>query len=131
MHTLQRLLAAFAIVASTFSLTVVAAPAAEAAVYPTCSMSRCSAARSADSIWESKGYPGTRNWYSWPNGQYNFAGGTFYNREGQLPAGRSYREFDVYPRARGAARDAYRIVVDLTNGITYFSPDHYSNFYRL
>ncbi len=125
------MLAALAIVASVLGATLVAAPAAEARVYPTCSLSRCAAARSADATWESKGYPATRNWYSWPNGQYNFAGGTFQNREGQLPAGHRYQEFDVYPRARGAARDAYRIVVDRTNGQVYFSPDHYGNFYAL
>ncbi|KJK52073.1 ribonuclease N [Lentzea aerocolonigenes] len=135
MHTLQphwtrRLLAALAIVAAVFSVTTVVAPAADAAVYNSCTQSRCSAARSANSTWASKGYPVTRTWYSWPNGQYNFAGGVFRNQEGQLPSG-SYQEFDVYPRARGAARDAYRIIVNMNSRVVYFSPDHYSNFYKL
>lgn len=125
------MLAAFAVVASVLGVTLVAAPAAEAKVYPTCSQSRCSAARSADATWKSKGYPSQRDWYSWPNGQCNFAGGKFGNREGQLPAGHSYQEFDVYPRACNASRDAYRIVVDRTNGQVYFSPDHYGNFYAM
>jgi hypothetical protein len=121
-------LAALAAVAG---MTLVAAPAADATVYSSCTMPRCADARSANTIWQSKGYPGTRNWYSWPNGQCNFAGGTFYNREGQLPSGHSYREFDVYPRACGASRDAYRIIVDLSAGVVYFSPNHYTDFYRL
>lgn len=130
-HRTRRLLAALAIVASVLGVTTAVAPAADAAVYSSCTQSRCSAARSADSTWSSKGYPSSRGWYSWPNGQCNFAGGTFYNREGQLPAGHNYQEFDVYPRACNASRDAYRIVVDRTTGSVYFSPDHYANFYRL
>lgn len=104
---------------------------AGASVYGSCTISRCSDARSADAIWAGKGYPTTRGWYSWPDGKYTYTGGRFYNREGQLPAGATYYEYDVYSRARGAARDAYRIVVDRNAGVTWFSPDHYSNFYRL
>ncbi|MET8760139.1 ribonuclease domain-containing protein [Lentzea sp. NPDC004782] len=136
MQTLQpkrahRLLAALAIVASVLGLTVVAAPAASADVYDSCTMSRCAAARSANSTWKSMGYPVDRTWYDWPDGRCNFAGGVFSNRDGQLPSEDSYQEFDVYPRSCGARRDAYRIVVDMTTGAVYFSPDHYSNFYRL
>lgn len=136
MHTLQphwthRLLAALAVVASVLGVTTAVAPAAEATVYSSCTQSRCSAARSANSTWSSKNYPSSRGWYDWPNGQCNFAGGTFQNREGQLPAGHRYQEFDVYPRACNASRDAYRIVVDRTNGNVYFSPNHYADFYRL
>ncbi|MFD9698760.1 ribonuclease domain-containing protein [Lentzea sp. NPDC059081] len=130
-HRTRRLLAAFAVVASVLGLTTAVAPSADAAVYSSCTQSRCSAARSANSTWSSKGYPASRGWYSWPTGQCNYAGGTFQNREGQLPSGHSYQEFDVYPRACNASRDAYRIVVDRTNGSVYFSPDHYANFYRL
>lgn len=136
MHTLQphwarRLLAAFAVVASVLTMTVAVAPAADAAVYNSCTQSRCSAARSANSTWASMGYPSTRDWYDWPDGRCNFAGGTFYNREGQLPTGYSYLEFDVYPRNCGASRDAYRIVVNRNTGVVYFSPNHYGDFYRL
>ncbi|MCX2951614.1 ribonuclease domain-containing protein [Lentzea sp. NEAU-D7] len=136
MHTLQphrtrRLFAALAVVASVFGVTTAVSPAADAAVYGSCTQTRCEAARSARSIWSGKGYPSTRGWNSWPNGQCNFAGGVHQNREGQLPAGHSYLEFDVYPRACGASRDAYRIIVDRTAGTVYFSPDHYANFYRL
>ena len=132
MHTLaQRLAVTLAALAAVFGMTIVAAPAADATVYSSCTMTRCADARSANTTGQSKGYPGTRGWYSWPNGQCNFAGGTFYNREGQLPSGHSYREFDVYPRACGASRDAYRIIVDLSAGVVYFSPNHYTDFYRL
>ncbi|MFI9550612.1 ribonuclease domain-containing protein [Nonomuraea endophytica] len=104
---------------------------AHAAVYNSCTMSRCADARTAKSIWASKGYPTARNWYSWPDGRSNFAGGRFYNREGQLPGGATYHEYDVYSRTQGAPRDAYRIVVNRSTGVTWFSPNHYTDFYRL
>jgi ribonuclease T1 len=106
-------------------------PAAEAAVYPTCTMSRCSAARTARTGWSSLGWPTSAGWYSWPYGRYNYTGGTFQNRERQLPLNATYSEYDVYPRARGAARDAYRIVVNRSTRETWFTPDHYVNFYKL
>ena len=132
MRTLQRtrLAVMIAAIAAMLGFSLVVTPSASATVYSSCTISRCSAARSADATWESKGYPGSRGWYNWPNGQCNFAGGTFRNDEGQLPAGHSFREFDVYPRACGAARDAYRIVVDLDTGVVWFSPNHYDDFYR-
>ena len=106
-------------------------PAAEAVVYPSCQISRCAAARTARTGWSQLGWPTSRNWYVWPYGQYNFAGGTFQNREGELPANADYNEYDVYPRARGAARDAYRIVVNRSSRETWFTPDHYVTFYKL
>jgi guanyl-specific ribonuclease Sa len=127
----KRFVLTIAAVASMLGMSVVAVPAADATVYSSCTQSRCSAARSANTTWKSMSYPGTRGWYDWPNGQCNFAGGRFYNNEGQLPSTHTYREFDVYPRSCGASRDAYRIVVDLTNGVVYFSPNHYDDFYRL
>ncbi|MGC5012428.1 ribonuclease domain-containing protein [Streptosporangium sp. DT93] len=110
---------------------VVAVTPAEAAVYNSCTISRCSDARSAKSIWSGKGYPTSRGWYAWTGGKYNFTGGRFYNREGQLPAGGTYNEYDVYSRNQGAARDAYRIVVNRSTGVAWFSPNHYTDFYRL
>ena len=47
------------------------------------------------------------------------------------PSGATYHEYDVYSRARGAARDAYRIVVNRSTGAVWFSPNHYTDFYRL
>ncbi|GAA2837240.1 ribonuclease domain-containing protein [Nonomuraea rubra] len=104
---------------------------ANAAVYSSCTISRCADARSAKSIWASKGYPTSAGWYSWPDGRYNYTGGRHYNREGQLPANAIYYEYDVYSRARGAARDAYRIVVNRSTGAAWFSPNHYTDFHRL
>ena len=132
-HPRQTRLLAVAIiaVASVFGVLGVVAPAAQATVFGSCDITRCADARGANTIWKSKAYPGTRGWYSWPNGQCNFAGGTYRNLEQELPTGHAYREFDVYPRACGASRDAYRIVVDMTTSAVYFSPNHYTDFYRL
>lgn len=110
---------------------VTAAPTATAAVYPSCTHSGCAEAYDSNSIWQSMGYPGSRGWYDWPDGQCNYAGGTHYNREGQLPSGHSYLEFDVTPRDCGASRQSYRLVVDRTTGDVYFSPNHYGDFYRM
>lgn len=119
-------------------VALVAAPLPAAAgeagvigVHPTCSISGCSAARTAYDGWGRLRFPTARAWYAWPYGQYNFAGGRFYNREGQLPSGHTFYEYDVYPRPQGAARDAHRIVRDVTTGVVWYSPDHYANFYRI
>jgi hypothetical protein len=136
---LRRLLStiaiAFALATAGLIAPAVVAPthtaAAEAAVYSTCTLSRCSAARTARTGWSSLGWPTSSGWYSWPYGQYNYTGGTFQNRERQLPVNATYSEYDVYPRARGAARDAYRIVVNRSTRETWFTPDHYVNFYKL
>ncbi|MEV4760179.1 ribonuclease domain-containing protein [Micromonospora sp. NPDC049559] len=105
--------------------------AAEAAVYSSCTISRCADARTARSGWASRGFPTTRGWVSWSGGLCNFAGGQYYNYEGELPANATYYEYDVYPRSCGASRDAYRIIVNKSTGATWFSPNHYSDFYRL
>ncbi|GAA4180457.1 ribonuclease domain-containing protein [Streptosporangium oxazolinicum] len=137
MHTSQRprpfRLAQLAVIlAAIVSLTgVVGITPAGASVFNSCTISRCADARSADATWASKGYPTSSGWYTWSGGKYNYTGGRFYNREGQLPSGATYYEYDVYPRARGAARDAYRIVVNRSTGVTWFSPNHYTDFYRL
>ncbi|WP_424536821.1 ribonuclease domain-containing protein [Sphaerisporangium viridialbum] len=104
---------------------------ADASVINSCTISRCSDARSAKTNWAAKGYPTTAGWYTWPDGRYNYTGGRFQNREGQLPSGATYYEYDVYSRAQGAARDAYRIVVNRSTGVVWFSPNHYTDFYKL
>jgi ribonuclease T1 len=107
------------------------APQANAAVYSSCTMSRCSAARTARTGWQQLGFPTTRGWRSWPSGKYNYSGGQYDNREAELPRRATYYEYDVYPRAKGAARDAFRIIVNKSSGATWFSPNHYGDFYRL
>jgi len=106
-------------------------PAAHASVHSSCTVSRCADARTARSGWSQLNWPLTAGWRAWPFGQYNYTGGTFQNREGELPTNATYNEYDVYPRARGAARDAYRIVVNRSTKETWFSPDHYVTFYQL
>ncbi|MCO6003789.1 hypothetical protein NE236_02245 [Actinoallomurus purpureus] len=137
MHTRQRPRSSWpprlaVTLAATASLAgVVGITPADASVYGSCTISRCADARSADATWASKGYPTTSGWYSWPDGKYNYTGGQFYNREGELPSGATYYEYDVYSRAKGASRDAYRIVVNRSSGVTWFSPNHYTDFYQL
>ncbi|GAB2824450.1 ribonuclease domain-containing protein [Actinocorallia aurea] len=121
-----------AVVAGVSALSgVVAVAPAHAAVYGSCTLSTCAAARSARTTWAAKGFPTTAGWYSWPDGKYNYTGGRHYNREGQLPTDATYYEYDVYSRAQGAARDAYRIVVNRSTGATWFTPNHYADFYKL
>ena len=129
--SLIRMLVVLSAMVSLVAGGVTVAPAANATVYGSCTHSGCTEAYSSKSIWSSKGYPSTRGWVSWPNGQCNFAGGTYNNYEGELPAGHSYLEFDVTPRACGAARQSYRLILDRTTGVTYFSPNHYGDFYRM
>ncbi|SCG45822.1 ribonuclease [Micromonospora halophytica] len=136
---LRRLVGTFALITAMVAAALVGpavvAPtltdSASAAVYNSCTMTRCADARAARTGWAAKGFPTSRGWYTWSGGLYNFAGGRFYNREGQLPASAAYYEYDVYPRPYGASRDAYRIVVNKSTGKTWFSPDHYANFYLL
>ncbi|MBX3388623.1 MAG: hypothetical protein KF691_04125 [Phycisphaeraceae bacterium] len=63
-----------------------------------------------------QGYPGGR---------------VFQNREGLLPQGGQYREFDVNPKPLTGSRDAERIVIDSLSGNAYYTPDHYQNFYPM
>ena len=102
-----------------------------AAVHSSCVISGCSAARSAHDGWVRLGLPTTRGWYPWSGGLSSFAGGRYYDYDGQLPSGAAYYEYDVYPRGMGAARDAYRIVVNRASGATWYSPDHYTDFYLI
>jgi ribonuclease T1 len=126
----KRLLVAAVAVTSVSGVSAIVSPA-QASVHGSCTISRCADARSANTTWKSKGYPTTRGWVSWTGGQCSYAGGQYYNREAELPSGDTYYEYDVYPRACGAARDAYRIVWDSDTGRVWFSPNHYTDFYQL
>ncbi|TVT19053.1 ribonuclease N [Amycolatopsis acidiphila] len=129
MPVLRRSLSVLALL---FALcTTVLVTPASAAVYDSCSVSGCSAAKTAYNGWNELGFPRSAGWYAWPYGQYNYSGGVFQNREGELPACDSFNEYDVNPRAKGAARDAARIVRDVTTGVVWYTPDHYVNFYRI
>lgn len=130
-HWWRRMLVALLATIAMLGAVETVAPQANAATVSSCTISGCDAARSANSTWKSMGYPSQRGWHDWPNGQCNFAGGTYSNYEGELPSGRSYLEFDVVPRACGAPRDAKRIVVDRSSGTVWYTPDHYTTFYKL
>ena len=127
----KRLTVTITALAALFGLAFIASPAANATVFNSCTISGCAQADSANSTWQSMGYPDSRGWYSWPNGECNFAGGTYFNDDGQLPSGDSFQEFDTDPRACGAHRDAARIVVDMDTGTVWYTPDHYADFYQL
>lgn len=140
MHTPQRPRLAWSarltvLLAAVLSLTGVIGIApvtpASASVFNSCTISRCADAREADAIWAGAGYPTSRGWYTWPDGRFNFAGGQFFNREGQLPSGATYFEYDVYSRDLEGPRDAFRIVVNRSTGVIWFSPNHYTDFHRL
>ncbi|POM27764.1 ribonuclease [Actinomadura rubteroloni] len=122
--------AAVALVAAVSVTGAVSTVPANATVYGSCTISRCADGSYAASVWAGKGWPSTSGWYTWPDGKWNYTGGVYHNYDGQLPSGATYHEYDVYSRAKGASRDAYRIVHSST-GAVYFSPDHYANFYRL
>lgn len=122
--------AAVTLAAASCAMGVTANVPAGATVYDSCTISRCADGRDAASVWAGKGWPSTSGWYSWPDGQYNYTGGVYHNYDGQLPSGTTYHEYDVYSRPKGASRDAYRIVHG-SSGTVYFSPNHYTDFYKL
>jgi guanyl-specific ribonuclease Sa len=56
-----------------------------------------------------------------------YVGGTiFQNREGRLPEGGSYREFDVDPHY--GQRNAERIIVEWNTKQAWYTGDHYQTF---
>jgi ribonuclease T1 len=58
-------------------------------------------------------------------------GWTFENREGKLPQGGDYREFDIDPKIPGTGRNAERIVLDMNNGRAWYTPNHYNTFVEI
>jgi ribonuclease T1 len=65
-------------------------------------------------------------------GPFRFSqdGATFENLERRLPDGESYREYTV--ETPGAPdRGARRLVVDVSSGRVFYTPDHYTHFVRL
>lgn len=61
--------------------------------------------------------------------QGHVGGRVFRNREGRLPGGGRYREYDVDPRpTQGGSRNAERIVVDENTGQAWYTNDHYQTF---
>lgn len=58
-------------------------------------------------------------------------GRLFRNREGLLPKGRTYYEFDVHPLRPGVSRGAERLVVDQNKRFFYYTRDHYRTFTKI
>lgn len=55
-------------------------------------------------------------------------GRTFNNREGLLPSGGRYKEYDIHPRIQGQNRGRERIVVDSQTNQAWYTSDHYGSF---
>ncbi|MBI5027085.1 MAG: hypothetical protein HZC12_10250 [Nitrospirae bacterium] len=58
-------------------------------------------------------------------------GRIFQNREGKLPQGGKYREYDIDPYVSGQSRTAERIVIDESTGRAWYTPDHYKTFVEI
>ncbi|RAJ29702.1 ribonuclease domain-containing protein [Pedobacter cryoconitis] len=57
-----------------------------------------------------------------------YVGGTvFKNREGLLPQGVAYKEYDINPKVQGQNRGAERIIIG-ADGVRYYTGDHYKTF---
>jgi len=57
-----------------------------------------------------------------------YVGGTvFQNREGLLPQGVNYKEYDVNPKVSGQNRGTERIILG-DDGSRYYTNDHYQSF---
>jgi hypothetical protein len=82
--------------------------------------------------WESLGFPSGAGWREVGVHQWLYGGAVHQNREGQLPRSASYREYDaqVYT-VRGQARGAKRIVIDVHSRVAWYTPNHYTDFYRM
>ncbi|MEU8361473.1 hypothetical protein AB0C27_36205 [Nonomuraea sp. NPDC048882] len=63
-----RLAVVLAVLSSLIGLAGVAPASAD--VYNSCTISRCSDARSARATWAGKGFPTSAGWYSWPDGRF-------------------------------------------------------------
>lgn len=57
-------------------------------------------------------------------------GRTFLNKEGKLPKGVSYKEYDLNKKIQGVGRDALRIVMG-DDGTVWFTDDHYETFWKI
>lgn len=78
--------------------------------------------------WQTLQFVRTHNWSPPPNYKGDRV---FQNREGKLPAGGDYREFDIDSCIRGQKRGPERIVVDTKNGRAWYTPDHYNTFIEM
>jgi hypothetical protein len=72
----------------------------------------------------------THNWAA-PRG---YAGGKeFVDKNGDLPPGGEYKEYDIYPKPppNSGGRDAKRVVIDKVSQSMFYTDDHFATFIRL
>jgi ribonuclease T1 len=106
-----------------------AASPADAAVYD------CGCPSSAYDMldrWDALGFPSGAAWRKVGTNKWLYGGAVHQNRERQLPLSGSYREYDaqVYS-SKGHSRGAKRIVIDVDSHAAWYSPNHYTDFYRM
>ncbi len=58
-------------------------------------------------------------------------GRKFENRDGKLPSGGEYVEYDVDPKIEGVGRSGERVIVDKKTGRAWYTPDHYTTFQEI
>jgi guanyl-specific ribonuclease Sa len=82
--------------------------------------------------WDTLGFPSGAKWRQIGTNKWLYGGAVHQNREGQLPRSRSYREYDaqIYTRS-GQSRGAKRIVIDINSYAAWYTPNHYTDFYRM
>ncbi|MDH6140278.1 ribonuclease T1 [Kitasatospora sp. GP30] len=67
--------------------------------------------------------------YRLPDGWHLRGGNGYHDRDGELPSGDGYHEYDVNPRPTATThRDAERLVRDAATGQAWYSADHYADF---
>ncbi len=102
---------------------------AEAAVY------NCGCPSSAYAMydrWDSRNWPSGAAWRQIGTNQWLYGGAVHYNRERQLPVNASYREYDAQVYSyRGQSRGAKRIVINISTYQGWYTPNHYTDFYRM
>lgn len=58
-------------------------------------------------------------------------GRVFRNREGALPKGKTYYEYDLHPYRPGLSRGGERLVADQQKSVFYYTKDHYGTFVKI
>jgi guanyl-specific ribonuclease Sa len=82
--------------------------------------------------WDALNFPSGAAWRQIGTSRWLYGGAVHQNRERQLPIAGRYREYDaqVYT-SRGQSRGAKRIVIDIYSYAAWYSPNHYTDFYRM
>jgi hypothetical protein len=82
--------------------------------------------------WDALDWPRGAAWRQIGSNQWLYGGAVHYNRERQLPTNASYREYDAQVYSyRGQSRGAKRIVINISTYQGWYTPNHYTDFYRI